>query len=155
MEVKVGVGVVIIKQNAMILVGKRKGSHGAGEWAVPGGHLEYGETIEQCAIREVLEETGMTICNVKFLRLYELFEYLPKHYIDIGVVAEWDSGDPQLLEPDKCEGWEWVPLNDLLVAEWDSGNAPLLEPGKGARLQGRLFATMPSLFNALHSKAMS
>lgn len=55
-----GVGVLVI-ENGRVLLGKRKGSHGAGTWSAPGGHLEYGESIENCAEREVLEETGLRI----------------------------------------------------------------------------------------------
>src|SRR5215469_4737907 len=45
---KVGVGVMILK-DGKVLIGKRKGAHGAGEWAWPGGHLEYMESFEDCA----------------------------------------------------------------------------------------------------------
>jgi 8-oxo-dGTP diphosphatase len=56
---KVGIGVAVVKKN-FILLGKRKGSHGSGDWAFPGGHLEFGETPHECAYRELLEETGLT-----------------------------------------------------------------------------------------------
>ena len=80
---KVGVGVMVLK-NGKVLIGKRKGAHGAGEWAWPGGHLEYMESFEDCARREVMEETGIEIHNIRFLRLMNLKEYAPKHYVDIG-----------------------------------------------------------------------
>lgn len=51
---KTGVGVMILK-NGKVLLGKRKGSHGEGEFAFPGGHLEYMEGFADCARREVLE----------------------------------------------------------------------------------------------------
>lgn len=61
----VGVGVaVIICRQGKVLVGRRKGSHGGGAWAVPGGSLEFGETVEECARREVLEETGLRLGDI-------------------------------------------------------------------------------------------
>jgi 8-oxo-dGTP diphosphatase len=59
---KVGVGVFIIKDKK-ILMGKRINSHGEGTWSLPGGHLEFFETFEDCAKREVMEETGLKISN--------------------------------------------------------------------------------------------
>lgn len=102
---KVGVGVLIFKEGK-ILLGKRKNAHGAGEYAGPGGHLEFGETIEECAERETLEETGLKIKNVRFLAFSNLL-WPNRHYIDIGVAADWIEGEPKLCEPDKCESWAW------------------------------------------------
>ncbi len=109
---KVGVGVMVIK-DGKVLLGRRKGSHGEGMFAWPGGHLEYMEKIEDCARREVKEETGMEIMNVRFLRLMNLKEYAPKHYVDIGVIAEWKFGEPRVCEPDRCDGWDWYDLDAL------------------------------------------
>jgi 8-oxo-dGTP diphosphatase len=108
----VGVGAMIFK-DGKILLGKRKNAHGEGEYAWPGGHLEHMEGLEACARREVLEETGIEIENVRFLRLLNFKDYAPKHYIDICLIADWKSGEPQVLEPEKCEGWGWYDIDDL------------------------------------------
>lgn len=109
---KVGVGVMILK-DGKVLLGKRKGSHGAGEFGWPGGHMEYMESFAGCAKREVMEETGMEIENIRFLRLLNLKEYAPKHYVDIGLIADWKSGEPHIMEPDRCEGWAWYAMDNL------------------------------------------
>lgn len=109
---KVGIGVMIIK-DGKVLLGKRKNSHGQGEYAWPGGHMEYMESFEECARRETLEETGLQIHNVRFLRLMNLKRYTPKHYVDIGLIADWESGTPQVMEPEKIEGWDWYDIDKL------------------------------------------
>lgn len=109
---KVGIGVMVIK-NGKVLLGKRKGSHGQGEYAWPGGHMEYMESFEECAKREVMEEAGIEIGNIKFLRLLNLKTYAPKHYVDIGLMAQWTSGEPKIMEPEKCEGWGWYDMDNL------------------------------------------
>ncbi|MBU1031986.1 NUDIX domain-containing protein [Patescibacteria group bacterium] len=111
-QVKVGIGIMVFKKGKVLLT-KRKGSHGAGEYAFPGGHLEFGESIIDSAKREVLEETGIKIKNIKFLRLYNLKKYSGKHYVDIGLTAEWKSGTPKVLEPEKAESWNWYSLDKL------------------------------------------
>lgn len=108
----VGIGILIFKEGK-ILLGKRKGDHGIGEYAVPGGDLDYMESFEHCARREVQEETGIEIDNIRFLNLQNLKAYNPKHYVDIGLIADWKSGEPKNLEPDKCEGWGWYEISDL------------------------------------------
>ena len=111
-RVRVGVGVMILKNNK-VLLGIRKGSHGAGEYAFPGGHLEYMESFEECARREVREETGMEIGELEFSLLANIKEYKPKHYVHVGLIAKWVSGEPRVMEPDKCEGWAWYDLDNL------------------------------------------
>src|SRR5687768_301913 len=96
-----------------LLLGKRKGSHGENEFASPGGHLEHMESFEDCAKREVFEETGLEIGPLRFLRVMNITDYAPKHYIDIAFVAEWKSGEPAVCEPDKIESWAWYDLASL------------------------------------------
>ncbi len=75
--------------------------------------MEYMESFEECAKREVMEEAGIEIGDIKFLRLLNLKTYAPKHYVDIGLMAQWRSGEPKIMEPEKCEGWGWYDMNDL------------------------------------------
>ncbi|MGI6637353.1 MAG: nucleotide triphosphate diphosphatase NUDT15 [Minisyncoccales bacterium] len=109
---KVGVGVMILK-NGKVLLGKRKGSHGEGEYAFPGGHLEYMESFESCAKREVKEESDIEIKDITFQFLANVTKYDPKHYVHIGLLAKWQSGQPKVLEPDKLDSWDWYDLDDL------------------------------------------
>lgn len=109
---RVGVGIMIFK-DGKILLARRKGSHGAGEYAFPGGHLEYMESFEECAKRELAEETGIETENIRFLFLANVRKYAPKHYAHIGLIADWKSGEPKVLEPEKSEEWQWYDLDNL------------------------------------------
>lgn len=113
MQPKIGCGVFVIKGNK-ILLGKRKTDHGNGQWASPGGHLEHGEEPEECARREVFEETGLQIKNIrKATYTNHRFENSAKHYVTLWMVSEYASGEVQLREPDKFERWEWFEWNHL------------------------------------------
>ena len=109
---RVGVGVMIFK-DGKVLLGKRKGSHGAGEYSFTGGHLDYMESFEDCARRETKEEAGVEIENVSFQCLSNITAYAPKHYVHIGLIADWKSGVPEVMEPEKCESWGWYSLDAL------------------------------------------
>jgi 8-oxo-dGTP diphosphatase len=109
----VGVGVIIIK-DGKVLLGKRKNAHGDGTWCCPGGHLEFKEDIEACAHREVFEETGLRIKNIKMgPYTNDKFEKEGKHYVTLFVIAEYKSGELELKEPEKCERWGWFTWDDL------------------------------------------
>lgn len=103
----------MIFKDEKILLGKRKNSHGDGEYAFPGGHLEYLESLEDCAHRETLKEAGIKIKNLRFLCVENVTEYNPKHYINIEFIADWESGELKVCEPEKREGWDWYDLNNL------------------------------------------
>lgn len=119
MNPRVGVGVVVLNNEGKVVLGKRKGSHGAGTWAFPGGHLEFGESFEACAVREVLEETGLSIHDVRFLTATnDVMEAEGKHYITVyvGARVREDKGQPQqpqIMEPEKCDEWRWISWEDV------------------------------------------
>lgn len=110
----IGVGLLLIRRSDnKLLFGKRKNSHGADSWAPPGGHLEYGESPEECARREAIEETG---CRLTTLATgpytNDLFVQAGKHYITLWMIAHTDD-EPQLCEPHKCQEWGWFDHNEL------------------------------------------
>lgn len=103
----VGVAVMVFREGK-VLLGRRKGAHGSGTWAFPGGHLEYGESIEECARREVMEETGLEIgCTSHQAFTNDVFVNENKHYATLFVRGEYISGEAEIMEPDKCEEWTW------------------------------------------------
>ena len=113
---QVGVGVLILKDGKFLL-GKRKNAHGAGAWCPPGGHLEFNESWEDCAIRETLEETGIKIKNIRFgTATNDIFEKENKHYMTAIMLADYDSGEVKIMEPEKCEEWGWF--------EWGKDTLP-------------------------------
>lgn len=124
-QVGVGVGAFVISSasrhhphNPTFLIGKRLGSHGAGTFALPGGHLEFGESPEECAAREILEETGLHVKNVRFLTATnDVMKKDNKHYITMFMVCERvnEEDEAQVTEPDKCEGWEWSSWEELVA----------------------------------------
>ena len=80
----VGIGVMLFK-DGKVLLGKTKGSHGSGLYAWPGGKLDLMESIFDCAKREVKEETGLEITDLKFLRVMNLKTPDNYHFLDIAV----------------------------------------------------------------------
>jgi len=110
---KIGCGIFVIKEGK-VLLGKRKTKHGLDQWASPGGHLEYGEEPEECAKREVEEETGLKIKNIRQATYTNhIFEGTAKHYVTLWMVSEYASGTVELREPDKFERWDWFDWNHL------------------------------------------
>ncbi len=113
---KVGVGVLIQNEKGEVLLGERMGSHGAGEWSFPGGHLDFGETIFETAKRETKEETGLDVSEFELISVADELRYIKtdnKHYLNIGIMAKYRGGEPKLMEPDKCREWRWFSLDNL------------------------------------------
>lgn len=122
----VGIGVFVLK-NGKFLVGHRKGSHSSDTWALPGGHLEFGESFEETAKREMMEETGLAIKNVRFGAVTnDLFEKDNRHYVTIWIISDWASGEPEIMEPEKCQELRWVDLNTI-PKPWFPGWKTLFE----------------------------
>ena len=125
---RVGVGVFIVREGR-VLLGQRQGAHGAGSWSLPGGHLEFMESWESCASREVAEETGLRVISSRPLTFTnDIFAKENKHYITIFILATVADGEAQILEPDKSNEWRWC--------DWDNLPRPLFLPLENLLSQG-------------------
>lgn len=119
---QIGVGVIITRIDT-VLLGKRKNSHGEGTWGFPGGHLEFGESIEECAKRETLEETGLVLQNlIHGPYTNDILQQENKHYVTLFVLTNIEEGVARVQEPDKCEEWRWF--------RWPLLPEPLFTPVK-------------------------
>jgi 8-oxo-dGTP diphosphatase len=118
---RVGIGIFVIKDGKFLL-GKRKNAHGEGTWCLVGGHLEFGESWEKCSRREIAEEIGIEVNNIRFSGFVtnDFFEKEQKHYITIFMLCDYVSGDVKVLESEKSECWEWF--------TWDNLPKPLFIP---------------------------
>ncbi len=105
----VGVGVLVVRDRK-ILLSKRLKPYGFGKLALPGGHVEWMETLIDTARREVLEETGIRLGRVYNLYVYseEVHPKIGKHYLTFYLIAKCPEGqEPKTTEPRKHGPWRW------------------------------------------------
>ncbi len=118
---RVGAGFgVILEKGGKILLGKRhpdpdkadSAFRSAGEWSLPGGKIEWGESLEDGAIRETKEETGITIKNPKVISVHNC-KNEHAHFLTVGLLTHEWKGEAQVMEPDEMTEWQWFPLDNL------------------------------------------
>ena len=113
---QVGVAMIITRDDKVLLM-KRKGPHGTGTWSTPGGHLDFGETPEQCAAREAKEEVGVDVFDIRFRTLTnDLFKDEEKHYITIWMDGNL-AGEPIIAAEQEVAEIGWF--------AWDALPKPL------------------------------
>lgn len=118
----IGIGVLVLNEEKEVLMQKRKNSHGDGTWCFPGGHLEYYESFNDCARREVYEETNLEteIIDKQPVAVTNDFFEEDKHYVTLYFRAKPLKGKPEITEPEKCDGLDWF--------SWNSLPRPLFKP---------------------------
>lgn len=104
---------VFVFRDGKLLLGKRKGGQAAGEWGTPSGRLEHMEGIEACARRELMEECGIEVGELRFSSVANVTAYPPRHVVLLTFVAEWKSGEVANKEPEKCEELGWFDVDHL------------------------------------------
>jgi 8-oxo-dGTP diphosphatase len=114
---EVGVGAVAVHDGAVLLVRRGRGP-AAGEWSVPGGHVEMGETLHEAVVREVLEETGLEVVVDRFLGWVERMgadgeAAEPYHFVILDfAVTVLDPAQGAVAGDDAAEV-AWVPTGDV------------------------------------------
>lgn len=103
-----------------VFLARRRGAHGEDTWGSAGGHLEFGETLEECARREAMEELGVAVGELRVLCLSNIVAY-GRHYVDVEFLGEIGEQEPVPTAEDGSFGeYGWYPLTDL--------PQPLFEP---------------------------
>jgi 8-oxo-dGTP diphosphatase len=133
---RVGVGCILScpAHPGALLVGARRGSHGAGRWALPGGHLEFGLAFADTASAELEEECGLALAPARWAHCHTSNNVMAAedlHYITLFLHAEVtreEAAAVRNVEAHKCEGWEWVPAVELRGSGSGSGGRPLFLP---------------------------
>ena len=119
MKPGVGVGVMIIKENKILLglrsPDKIKASselQGQGTWTMPGGKVEFMEKLVDAAKRELEEETSLKATKLDFLCISDDMTDTA-HYVTVGFIARDYTGEVKAMEPETILEWRWFDLNDL------------------------------------------
>lgn len=105
------VGVVCLRGREVLLIRRGKPPR-EGEWSLPGGRVEWGETVEAAALRELREETGVQAELTGLLAVVDgLFPAADTHYVLIDYVARWVSGEPRA--GDDAIDARFTPLSEI------------------------------------------
>ena len=106
------VGVVCWRGDEVLLI-RRGRPPRLGEWSIPGGKVEWGETLGEAALRELREETGVEAELGGLIAVYEIIE--PAfHYVLIDYAARWRSGEPAAA--DDADAARFMPFEAALAA---------------------------------------
>jgi len=122
--ISIGVGAVVFRGREVLLI-KRGKPPFMGQWSIPGGGLEFGETVKHGITREVREETGV---EIDIIGLLDVFDGLPQgqpdggefttHTVIIDYVAEWIAGEP--VAGDDAAEAEFVSIESAIRRlSWD------------------------------------
>ena len=102
---------VFVRRGAVFLA-KRKGAHGEDSWGSAGGHLEFGETLEECARREAMEELGVQVGELRVLCMSNILAY-GRHYVDVELLGDIGDQEPTpTAEDGSFSEYGWYPLRD-------------------------------------------
>ena len=113
MEPRLGVGVCIVRDGKLLLF-RRLRAPDKGCWSIPGGKIDFLEPIEHGLRREVAEEVGVRLGELRLLCVTDQINPgTPEHWVAPTYLAESFSGEPVNLEPEKHEGLDWFALDAL------------------------------------------
>lgn len=104
---------IFITKNNQLLLGKRINTYGSGSWGLPGGHVEEGESMFACAKRELFEEVGIVSDDLRLINITEEPDITTSYYLHFNFLLKDFLGEVKLMEPEKCEKWEYFAFDKL------------------------------------------
>ncbi len=114
----IGVGAVVLRTTSAgveVLLIRRGKPPRQGEWSIPGGRQEWGETVRETAVREIAEETGVRVANLRLLDVVDGIsranDAVTGHWTLVDFRADWTGGDPR--PGDDADDAKWVAAADL------------------------------------------
>jgi len=118
-----GAGIVVVRGDEVLVIQRGKPPY-EGEWSIPGGKIEYGETSREAALRELREETGVT---ARIVGLIDVIDSIGAreagtpgdwHYLLVDYAAIWVSGEP--VPDDDVTDAAFLPVKDAIArTRWD------------------------------------
>ncbi|MEO8581365.1 MAG: NUDIX domain-containing protein [Patescibacteria group bacterium] len=111
----VGVGALIFNDKGKFLVALRgpKAKNEQGKWEIPGGGVEFGETLAEAITREAKEELGV---EIKVLQLLQVADHIlpdeKQHWVSPTFFCRIIQGEPRVMEPEKCERIGWFTIEE-------------------------------------------
>lgn len=110
LSLRVAVYVLLVKENKVFLMRRLNTGWRDGDYGLPSGHLEKGETLKAGATREVKEETGIDIKEENL----EFFHVMHRNtYVDFFFTVKEYQGEPTIIELDKCDDAKWFEIDNL------------------------------------------
>lgn len=135
---RIGVGIVILRDtgdDTEILLAKRGRAPRLGEWSLPGGRQEAGETVFETARREAAEETGTTVRPLDVITVVDSITHdgegrLAFHYTLVEILAAWENGTA--TAGDDADAVQWIPIS--AVSDWLAWDTAVAVVHKGRDL---------------------
>jgi 8-oxo-dGTP diphosphatase len=125
---RAAVGAIVVREGKVLLV-RRGHSPSEGLWAIPGGRVELGETLQEAAEREIREETGLSIAAGKPVYTFDVIErddggHVRFHYIIVDLLADYVGG--KLRPGDDAREARWVSRQELKQLEVNQSTLQVL-----------------------------
>ncbi len=115
-DIRIGCEAFIVRDDKLLLGMRGESTYGSGTWALPGGHLEPGERLDECIVREIKEEMDIEVplSAVSLIAITDDIQTdTDRQYVHVTFIVDIGDASPKIAEPDYCQEWRWFAAKDL------------------------------------------